>query len=64
MEDISDILLYAMFIAPLITIPIVWKLSNQNGLKKILIALALAIALSALFGFIAILSMDVIPNQS
>ena len=62
-DTISDIFFSAMFITPLITIPIVWKRSKHKGFEKILIALALAIVLSVLFFLISVLLLE-IPDQS
>ncbi len=46
MDIVGQILWFMMFVTPLITIPIVWKISKQNRIMKILIGLLIAFVLS------------------
>ena len=46
MDIIGQILWFLMFGTPLITIPIVWKISKQKKIIRILIGLGLAIVIS------------------
>lgn len=46
MDTLGQILWFIMFGTPLITIPIVWKLSKQKKMVKILMGLLLGLVLS------------------
>mgnify|MGYP000592628466 CR=1 FL=1 len=57
MDLIGQIFWCAMFVTPLLTIPLAWKLIEETKPKRILIGLLLAIILSAIFFTI---SMEII----
>jgi phosphotransferase system glucose/maltose/N-acetylglucosamine-specific IIC component len=51
---IGEIFWYLLFITPLITFPIVFKLSKGNNIYKIIIGILLALVLSVVFYFISL----------
>jgi uncharacterized membrane protein len=54
MDTLGQILWFLMFATPLITIPIVWKISNKKKVVRILIGLGLAIIMSFLLYHISL----------
>lgn len=46
MDILGQILWFLMFVTPLITIPIVWKISKQKKILRIFIGLGFAIVIS------------------
>ena len=57
MDTLGQILWFLMFGTPLITLPIVWKLSEQKKIVRILIELLAAITLSF---FLYLISLSII----
>lgn len=53
LDIIGEIFFFGMFATPIITIPIVWKLSSRNKWIKTIIGLVVAVVLSFIFYFIS-----------
>tara|TARA_Y100001934_G_C12021817_1_gene617168 strand:+ start:459 stop:653 length:195 start_codon:yes stop_codon:yes gene_type:complete len=54
MDILGQILWYAIPLTPLLTIPIVWRLSKQKKIVRILMGLGLACILSFMFYHISL----------
>ncbi|HAP00476.1 MAG TPA: hypothetical protein DCQ93_01000 [Bacteroidetes bacterium] len=53
-DRIGEAIWFMMFLTPLITIPLVWRLSKARKIFRIIIGLVLAFALSLFFFFISL----------
>lgn len=54
LDLLGQILWFLMFATPLITIPIVWKVSNQKKIIRIIIGLVIAMILSVFLYHVSI----------
>jgi len=53
LDTVGEILFYAIFLTPLLTIPLVWKCSKADKIYRILIGIGLAILISFVFFIIS-----------
>ena len=53
LDKIGEILWFAMFFTPVLTIPVVWRLSREKKIYRILLGLGLAIVISIVFFIIS-----------
>lgn len=53
LDKIGEILWFAMFFTPVVTIPIVWRRSKQSKVHRVLIGLAIAFLISVVFFIIS-----------
>jgi len=53
MDKLASVLLFCMFLTPLITVPLVWKYSSQKKYVRVIIGVLLAIVLSCLLFYAA-----------
>ena len=49
MDTIGQIFWYAIPFTPLLTIPVIWRLSNKRKIVRVIIGLAFALVLSFIF---------------
>jgi len=54
MDTIGQIFWYAIPLTPLLTIPLVWRLSKQRKIVRVLIGLGFALVLSFIFYLISL----------
>ena len=54
METLGQILWFAMFLTPVVTIPLVWKLLPGNKIVRVLLGLLLAACLSFFLFYISL----------
>jgi len=55
MDILGQILLVLMFITPLFTIPLAWRISNKNKITRILLGLILAIIFSGILYYFSLI---------
>lgn len=48
-DSVGQILWYSIFLTPILTVPVVWKFSKVKKIYRLLIALLIAMFLSAVF---------------
>jgi L-lactate permease len=54
MDTLGRILWYSMFVTPLITIPVMWKVDDIRKIYRIIISLVLAAILSYIFFVVSV----------
>ena len=64
LDKIGEVLWFAMFFMPLVTVPIVWRRSKQLKIYRVLIGLAIAFVISFVFFVISWIRTNLIKGAA